>query len=526
MHFYTPTRLALSACVIGAAATLCEAQWTDDSAANTPLISMTGDQVQPKMVATPDGGAYVSWFDNRVGGFDVYMQRINADGEPQWAADGVLIAERSFSSTQDYDLTIDSDGHAVVAFRDDRFGGVVVTASRIALDGTQVWGPDGVQPSLTGPFIGAIRVAGTTDGRIAVGWYNGNAARVVKLDTDGDELWATDIGSAPTGDFTVSDLVVSDGARSTGEVVVLMTTIGGFSTPRHLYAQKLDADGNLMWAAPSEIHTGSSLQIGNFPGGVTDGAGGIVTAWYETSPLDVRAQHVDADGVIQFPAGGAQASTDATSNRVSPNAAYDASTGETYVFWHELTALQEPIGVYGQKFNTAGLRQWTDTGISIFDSTSETTQARTLLHENGAQVYFAERLTPTVQRLLGAFVDSDGGIETAVSDETFDLSTAESSKSRLTAIRTSDDMAVLLWQDNRSGTEDLYAQNVNADGSLGTACPIVGDLDCDQTVDAEDLFILLGQWGKCSDPDDCPADLDGSGDVGTNDLFILLANWG
>lgn len=58
------------------------------------------------------------------------------------------------------------------------------------------------------------------------------------------------------------------------------------------------------------------------------------------------------------------------------------------------------------------------------------------------------------------------------------------------------------------------------------ACPILGDLNCDQAVDTKDLFILLAAWGPCDDPDECPADLDGSGEVDTEDLFILLANWG
>lgn len=55
---------------------------------------------------------------------------------------------------------------------------------------------------------------------------------------------------------------------------------------------------------------------------------------------------------------------------------------------------------------------------------------------------------------------------------------------------------------------------------------IPGDLNGDHVVDAEDLFILLGDWGRCDEPDDCPADLNGNGEVDSEDLFILLANWG
>ncbi|MFO0830087.1 MAG: hypothetical protein U0572_18240 [Phycisphaerales bacterium] len=56
--------------------------------------------------------------------------------------------------------------------------------------------------------------------------------------------------------------------------------------------------------------------------------------------------------------------------------------------------------------------------------------------------------------------------------------------------------------------------------------PILGDLDCDWSVDAADLAILLGAWGACparSGP--CAADLDGDGSVGGSDLAILLGAW-
>jgi DNA-binding beta-propeller fold protein YncE len=58
-------------------------------------------------------------------------------------------------------------------------------------------------------------------------------------------------------------------------------------------------------------------------------------------------------------------------------------------------------------------------------------------------------------------------------------------------------------------------------------CPhLNGDLNGDCVIDGTDLLILLSEWGKCGDPDDCPADLNGDGVVDGGDLLILLANWG
>jgi hypothetical protein len=55
---------------------------------------------------------------------------------------------------------------------------------------------------------------------------------------------------------------------------------------------------------------------------------------------------------------------------------------------------------------------------------------------------------------------------------------------------------------------------------------IPGDLNGDGVVDGADLLILLSEWGKCDDPDDCPADLNNDGVVDGADLLILLSNWG
>jgi len=54
----------------------------------------------------------------------------------------------------------------------------------------------------------------------------------------------------------------------------------------------------------------------------------------------------------------------------------------------------------------------------------------------------------------------------------------------------------------------------------------VADLNCDGVVNVSDLLMLLGQWGTCADPNDCPADLNDDGVVNVSDLLILLGNWG
>lgn len=51
----------------------------------------------------------------------------------------------------------------------------------------------------------------------------------------------------------------------------------------------------------------------------------------------------------------------------------------------------------------------------------------------------------------------------------------------------------------------------------------IGDFNCDDIIDGNDLGTLLGQWGVC---DGCPADLNDDGVVDGDDLGTLLGVWG
>jgi Dockerin type I domain len=55
---------------------------------------------------------------------------------------------------------------------------------------------------------------------------------------------------------------------------------------------------------------------------------------------------------------------------------------------------------------------------------------------------------------------------------------------------------------------------------VSTQTCVPADLNCDGAVSAQDVALLLSQWGTAGN-----ADLNGDGTVGSPDLAILLGAW-
>lgn len=461
LHRHARTALT-SGLALAGLATAGIAQWSDDPAVNLVVADAPGEQVQPKVAPAPDGGTWVSWFDGGAGGYDVRVQKLDLLGFEVFPHGGVLVADRGFSSTQDYGLDVHTSGDALLTFRDDSGVGVQIAAARVSTGGLLVWT---AQLTATSAFVAAPKIAGTSDGGAVVAWTQDAEAKVQKLDANGASLWGLGVTLTPgAGTYSPSDLH----AAGTDAILAFVHQTGAFGSPRHLLAQKLDSAGNLLWgAAHVAVFDGGSLQFGNFPPFVPDGSGGGVFAWYDTAGgLQCYAQHVLANGSEAFAHNGVACSTNATRIRVSPSAAFDPVAGETFVFWEEQNPTQSQTGLYGQKLDASGARQWTDDGAELLPlSPASITQVRTIADDGGAFAFWDFITSFGQDRIFGARVDGAGAFDIAP----FDVASTTSVKSRLAVARATTGDSVLAWTDQRSDPGDVLAQNVRRDGGLGAA---------------------------------------------------------
>ena len=453
-----------SVAVLALAAAPVYAQWSNTPSSNFAVASGPGDQIQPKIVPTPDGGSWISWFDGN-NGYSVHLQRLDSVGNPMLGPNGILVATRGYSSTQDYGLSVDAAGDALLAFRTDQYGsGDEIEAQVVAPDGTLVWGPDGIEFGNGADFVADPKIAATSDGNIVVGWTDNADYELVGVDSSGNQLWSDDISDPNGNSLTLSDLHGSD----SGSVIASYVSASGFSGPKHLLAEKFDSSGTSEWT--DAVYDGGSLQFGNFPTFIPDGSGGAVFAWYDSTNLQSHVQHLAADGSEIFPHNGVLVANVAGDIQVEPSAAYDPATQDIFVFWTEEDAsTQGNRGVSGQRVDASGNLAWGSGGLTILPKTTNADYLTSTVatSDDGTIVFFSGGVGS--DQLYAARLDTNGNF--VWNPNIADVSSTPASKYRLGSIIYPNDMAVVTWEDTGAGNSDILAQNVNGDGSLGATCP-------------------------------------------------------
>ena len=173
-------------------------------------------------------------------------------------------------------------------------------------------------------------------------------------------------------------------------------------------------------------------------------------------------------GAELWPHNGVSLASNGSQIRVAPHAAFDAATGETFVFWTELNSTQSQRGIGGQRLDAAGNRLWGPTGATVVPlGSGDAGMARALAGgpTGGAWAVWAEIPAFGQDRLQKAHVNDTGVVDLGPEP----LAALPSGKSRLAVARplAGGSLALCVWSDDRTDGGDLYGQNLTPDGGLG-----------------------------------------------------------
>ena len=260
------------------------AQWSSNPAVNLAVCDTTGEQALAKIGSTTDGGTYIAWFDNRNGSYAVYLQRLDPLGNKMWAPTGLLISNNQQSSSLvDWDLLVDDNNNAIVAFTDTRnSGNLNPFVYAISPNGDFLWGANGIDLNPTADFQANPKLAKTDDGNVVVAWIIATTRYQVglqKISPLGAKLWGTNpiILQSATEGYNYPDVVTSD---SGGVILFHTTTTGSFPAQTvKLRSKKITSAGNVSWDL--SIQDLGKIAAFTTPKVYTDKNNGGLIAWHD-----------------------------------------------------------------------------------------------------------------------------------------------------------------------------------------------------------------------------------------------------
>jgi predicted lipoprotein with Yx(FWY)xxD motif len=379
-------------------------QWM---AGGVALSAAANAQMFPQIAADGSGGAIITWIDYRSGShYDIYAQRISSSGTPQWTADGVAICTAA-TDQQSPQITVDGSGGAVITWQDSRSGNLDIYAQRINSTGTPQWTANGVAVCTAANQQYSPQIAADGSGGAVIAWYDQRSGTFYdiyarKVNSSGTPQWTADgVALCTAANDQIYPQIAADG--SGGAIITWEDYRSGAGGD--IYARKVNSSGTPQWTADGvAVCTAASDQL--YPQITADGLGGAILTWEDARPvisLDVYAQRVNSAGTPQWTAGGLAVCT-AANNQEHPQITADGSGG-AILTWEDVRAASN-FDVYTQRITSSGTPKWTANGVAVC---------------------------------------------TAANDQLYPQITADGSGG-----------AIIAWKDARSGTDyDIYSQRIS-----------------------------------------------------------------
>jgi PKD repeat protein len=456
--------------------TISWAEWNEDPMVNQQISFGEGDQINAKTETLDDGSCFVSWLvSDSTGSYNLRIQYLNADGSHQFEENGVLVfGGETMTWVTDYDMTIDNDGNAIIAYNDMRNGSTLASYGyKISQSGELVWG-DGILVSSDSGFSAAPKVV-VTDANNAVFASMQQATDVIemqKLSPSGEKLW----GETP------KEIAIPD-VRCTwpqmlpienDQILLKYFQDSGptWSANRLVFAKKMDSDGNDLWEQDVVISDAGAIstwtQIFSM---ISDNAGGFFIGWHDSRVNSTignsYVQHVDTDGNLGFTQNGLLLNTNTNNNQYNPKLCVD-QIGNIYAFWNEQDGDQINRGINGQKINDDGDRLWGDNGINVIPLTTDNCGVVDVdIYDEQLVVYISKEVQANTNIIAKKF-NSEG--ENVWAEEA-QISITSGNKAGIVSTTINNNQAVLAWSD-----DNIFAQNISFEDEPELVCDFSADI--------------------------------------------------
>ena len=307
--------------------------WTPNG---TSICSADLGQQYAKVMSDGTGGAIITWYDDRGNG--IYAQKINSSGNIQWILDGILVAQKA----ERPQFISDGEGGTVIVWEDRRLGnlGVDIYLQKFNSSGDPQWNLNGMPISTEKFDQNNPRLVGDGAGNIIIVWdddrkHYDSDIFVQKVNTTGDIQWAPNGTAICTiNNYQNRPEIVTDGA---GGAIISWIDLRTFAeTETDIYIQRINSTGDALWA-PNGTAINTAVETQGSVGLVKDGTGGAYITWDDDRGFlfadhDIYIQSINNMGVIQWAPNGT-AITQLNSFQSTPQIINDQ--GKITIVWED-----------------------------------------------------------------------------------------------------------------------------------------------------------------------------------------------
>ena len=456
------------------------AAWPGNPTVSLAVCTAIGDQAEVSSAGDGAGGILTVWRDTR-SDTAIYVQRVIGSGSiaPGWPAGGLAMCQAA------------NDRFAAAIVSDGSGGAIVVwTDARSPASGTKIYAHHALAS-------GAVDPAWPTNGRLLAGVTGAQSFPVLVSDGAGGAIVAWNDQRGVSGDIYAQH-VLADGTLdaawpATGRAVVSNADdqwfpdiasdgAGGallvwqdehFSTNIRLFVHHLKTNGTLdpAWPAAGCVVCAAG-DLREHARLVPDGAGGAIVSWQDGrsgTNYDVYAHHVRSTGTVDpgWPADGRALCLD-PNDQLSPALAGDGAGGAIAV-WEDSRSGASDIYLQRVLASGAVAPTWTANGVALCAASGYQVEPALVVDGNGNAVVVWEDHRNLTTDIYAGRVLANGALDASWAVDGVATCSESHDQFSPSAVPDGSGGVVTVWVDARGAGSscDLYAQRVTSNGLVG-----------------------------------------------------------
>jgi|GEM_PF-712687 len=426
--------------------------------AGGPVTSQT-------MVPDGTGGVIVAWLDTRNGNSDVFAQKLYKDGDTFWSSSGTPVCTAPGEQTS---LQVAPNGYegSIACWLDRRSGSRWdIYAQAINGWGDVVWTQNGQLVAQDVSNASPPVIATDAAGAPSIVYQRGT-----DLFTQVQSLQYEIALCTASGEQTLPSITSNpSGHIALGAIVAWMDMRNG--SDWDIYAQRLDYWTNSVAGAPwpqngKAVCTATGAQA--VPVAIADDADGAFVTWIDFRSgsgeeyADIYAQRIGKDGPLWWSANGVVV----CSASASQTAQQEISDGQggMVVVWEDKRGGTSDI--YAQRINGYGVAQWTTNGVVVSNATGNQKSPRIAHDGSGNFVVTWTDDRSGTDHIYAQKIDANGSALGQANGFTLNSWTPSQTYPIVVGDIVSDSGSYITWIDQRSGSGKLYADHVKPTRSI------------------------------------------------------------